>query len=329
MKPTEGLSRYTETVADSLAAMIERELTDPTTFSHEGYLNPSDPNMISADDRRKLVDWCYSIVDYCELSRETVASAMDLVDRFLSMPSNSVDAARVSDGALRDHSQFQLLTIAALFTSIKVHECVALSSDVFAEMCSRAYTAEEIEDMERILLSGLSWRCHSPTARQIGLSILSLILPYVDIPEETWGFLIDEMTYLTELAVRDYYFTFERTSTIALAAIFSVISDTSTEERRELGAFSRVIMECFKFDHSKHIAAARTRLRCLATVTSMLQTDNVDERSLDDESIKTFKASNISSSPTRGLDGHFWYEKDDLGHGNDVVSPSSSRSDFS
>jgi hypothetical protein len=117
---------------------------------------------------------------------------MEMVDRFLSMPSNSLDVARVSNEALRDQSKFQLLTIAALYSSIKVHERVALSSDLFAEICSRAYTAEEIEDMERILLSGLSWRCHSPTAHQIGLSILSLIMPYVDIPEVTWGFLIDE-----------------------------------------------------------------------------------------------------------------------------------------
>jgi hypothetical protein len=116
--------------------------------------------------------------------------------------------------------------------------------------------------MERILLSGLSWRCHTPTAHHIGLSILSLILPHVDIPEETWGFLVDEMKYLTELAVRDYYFSTQRTSTIALAAIFNVISDTSTKEHQEiLGAFLRVVMECFEFDHVKHIAMARTRLQ--------------------------------------------------------------------
>ena len=314
MKPTESLSRNTEDVADSLAAMIKREIT---TLNHEGYLHPSEPNMITADDRRKLVDWCYSVVDHCQLSRETVASAMDMVDRFLSMPSNSVDAARVSDEALRDQSKFQLLTIAALYSSIKVHERVALSSDLFAEICSRTYTAEEIEDMERILLSGLSWRCHSPTAHHIGLSILSLILPYVDIPEETWGFLVDEMKYLTELAVRDYYFSTQRTSTIALAAIFNVVSDTSTKEHQEiLGTFLRVVMECFEFDHVKHVAAARTRLQYLAM--PLLQADYVDEseRSLD-ESERTSMVSNISSCPTRRV-----YP---LG----IVSPRSSRRDFS
>jgi hypothetical protein len=53
MKPTESLSRNTEAVADSLAAMIKRELI---TLCSEGYINPSDSNTITADDRRKLVD---------------------------------------------------------------------------------------------------------------------------------------------------------------------------------------------------------------------------------------------------------------------------------
>jgi hypothetical protein len=262
MRPSKNLSRNTEAVADSLAAMIKRELTNYSCF--EGYLNPSDPDMITADDRMALVDWCYAIVDHCEFSREVVASAMEMVDRFLSMPSNSLDAARVSDKALRDQSKFQLLTIAALYSSIKVNEKVAISSDLFAEMCRGAYSAEEIEDMEFKLLSGISWRCHAPTAHQVGLSILSLLLPYVDIPEVTWGFLLDEMKYLTELAVRDYYFSTQRTSNVALAAIFNAIDDdtTSTKEHQQLfGAFLRVIMECFDFDHSKQIAAATTRTR--------------------------------------------------------------------
>eukprot|EP00984_Skeletonema_dohrnii_P009221 scaffold3521_cov151-Skeletonema_dohrnii-CCMP3373.AAC.3 len=285
MPPTENLSRNTEAVADSLAAMIKKELT--TYSCYDAYLNPSDPNMITADNRMKLVDWCYDIVDHFNFSRETVASAMEMTDRFLGMPSNSVDAARVSDEALVDQSKFQLLTIAALYTSIKINEKVAISSDLFAEMCSHIYTVEEIEDMERILLIGLSWRCHAPTAAQAGMSILSLLLPYADIPEVTWGFLIDEMRYLTELAVRDYYFSTQHVSTIALAAVFNVISDASTKERRELlGAYLRVIMECFDFDHPNQIAAARSRLKSLARPKTLMQEEDLDERSLDVQEAK-------------------------------------------
>eukprot|EP00984_Skeletonema_dohrnii_P002514 scaffold872_cov119-Skeletonema_dohrnii-CCMP3373.AAC.10 len=216
MQPTDSLSRDTVAVADTLAAIIKREQFATSSWHEDGYLNHSDPTMITADDGKKLVDWCYLFVDHCQLSRATVASAMDMVDQFLSITStsisNSADAGAVravSDEALRDQSKFQLLTVTALYVAIKVNERVALSSDLFVEMCSRAYTVEEIEDMERVLLSGLSWRCHAPTAHQVGLSILSLILPYVDIPEASWGFLMDEMKYLIELDVLDYYTTYK------------------------------------------------------------------------------------------------------------------------
>eukprot|EP00984_Skeletonema_dohrnii_P000008 scaffold2_cov94-Skeletonema_dohrnii-CCMP3373.AAC.2 len=263
MQPTESLSRDTVAMADTLAAMIKREQLTTSSWHEDGYLNPSDPTMITADDRKKLVEWCYHFVDHCQLSRVTVASAMEMVDRFLSTKStitsisNSADAGAVgavSDEALRDHFKLQLLTITALYVAIKVNERIAVSSDLFAEMCSRAYTAEEIEDMERVLLSGLSWRCHAPTALEIGLSILSLILPYVDIPEETWGFLMDEMKYWTELAVLDYHFSTQRTSTIALAAIYNAIGGMRSKGLQErLRAFLSVIMECFNFDRSKQV----------------------------------------------------------------------------
>src|SRR6056300_1547153 len=97
MKPTESLSSNTEAAADTLAAMIKRELT---VFSCSGYLNPSDPTMITSYDRMLLVDWCYEVIDHCEHSRETVVSAMEMVDRFLSMPSNSEEAASNVDEAL-------------------------------------------------------------------------------------------------------------------------------------------------------------------------------------------------------------------------------------
>eukprot|EP00984_Skeletonema_dohrnii_P021297 scaffold10604_cov114-Skeletonema_dohrnii-CCMP3373.AAC.1 len=44
-------------------------------------------------------------------------------------------------------------------------------------------------------------------------------MPYVDIPEEMCGFLMDEMEYWTELAVLDYSFSTQRTSIVALTAM--------------------------------------------------------------------------------------------------------------
>jgi len=309
MKPTESLSRNTEAAADTLAAMIKRELT---VFSCSGYLNPSDPTMVTSYDRMLLVDWCYDVIDHCEHSRETVASAMEMVDRFLCMPSNSDEAAGIIDEALHDQRGFQLLTITALYISIKTNEKIVLSSDLFAEMCNRAYSTKEIEDMERILLCGLSWRCHAPTAYQAGLSILSLIMPYIDIPEVTWGFLLDEMKYQTEHAVRDYYFSTQRPSTIALAAILNTVSDICTEERLEkLGNFLSVIIECFDFDHPEQVTGVRSRLQSLLVKADTLPGENhEDGDDCLDNSLRTLKASNTSSLK-RDLEGHLCRESNE------------------
>ena len=303
--PTENLPINTGALAD-FAVMIkkEKEFNMNVYSGHVGYLDPSDPTMITAGDRTKLVDWCYDFVDHFRYSRETVASAMEMVDRFLSSPTDSADAARVSDEALRDQKKLQLLTVTALYISTKINEKVAISSDQFSEICHHIYSAEEIEEAERTLLSGLSWRCYVPTAHQVGMSLISLLRPYVEeIPQVTWGFLIDEMKYLTELAVRDYYFSRERASTIALAALLNVLNNTTDRLQELLGAFLRVIVECFNFDRPMQIAAARKRLQCLVEKPEAetkadydIVCVDVDERSVDDsvKSVAKFFVSKTS-----------------------------------
>ena len=61
-------------------------------------------------------------------------------------------------------------------------------------------------------------------------------------------------------------------------------------------AFLRVIVERFDFDHPKQVAAAikRLRLLVLAELPEHLDLD-IDERSLDDDSVKACKASNTST----------------------------------
>ena len=145
---------------------------------------------------------------------------------------------------------------------------------------------------------------------------------------------MDEMKYLTELAVREYYFSTHRASTIALAAILNAISDTCTKERREvLGAYLGVITECFDFDGSEQITAARRRLHTPAMPETEEDEIIDDERSLE-ESVMTLKASNSSSSSQkrkRDPESQKWYgRRDGLGHEHErIVSPSSSLLDSS
>ena len=39
---------------------------------------------VSAEDRKQIVDWCYAIIDQFRFSKDTVAVAMNTVDRFIN-----------------------------------------------------------------------------------------------------------------------------------------------------------------------------------------------------------------------------------------------------
>jgi len=261
---TENISQTTVSVVERLSAMLQKELT--TSSRKRDYLDPSDPTIVTPDDRMLLVDWCYRIVDHCQFSRESVASAMEMADRFLSMPNNNMSAA--AHEALHDRNKFQLLIVTALYVSVKVNERVSVSSGLFAEMCKHAYTEEDFENMELTLLSGLEWRCYAPTASQVGLSILSLIMPYVNTSEATWSFLMDEMKYQTEHSIRDYYFSTQRPSTVALATLFNAMGQICSPERNEVLDFFLRIIKFFDFDQPDQVSKASKRLNCL------LQDDN-------------------------------------------------------
>lgn len=249
----ESLAKHAAASAESLYAMMHQE---QTTYKMScDYLHPptSTEPMINESDRVKIVDWCYSVVDQCKFDRETVAISMEMVDRFLSTPS------AIARDALRDRKRFQLVAITAMYVAIKTNEQMAFGSGSFAKMSRGIYSKEDIEAMERSMLDGLSWRVCAPTSIQMAHHILSLALPYVDLEETTWAFILDEVRYQTEHAVRDYYFASKRPSTVAVAAIFNTLDQVKPEERQ---AILRALLSILNegFDSPRDLFAARNRL---------------------------------------------------------------------
>ena len=72
--------------------------------------------------------------------------------------------------------------------------------------------------------------------------------------------------YQTEHAVRDYYFSTQRPSTIALAAILNAIewiTPNSYQQKNDVGAHITRIMETYEFVQESIITMCRNRLICL------------------------------------------------------------------
>ena len=195
------------TTIENLHAMMEYEIAH--SYCRD-YLSDDACNMdrdnfnthhikLTAEDRAQIVGWCYGVVDVLQLSRVNVAVAMSLADRFMSIhpnqqqPFSSSTTGTTSSGGgviprifrpqeiMYDRTMFQLLAVSALYIAIKINKKAIYSSEMFAEATHGMYTREEIEAMERAILECLSWRITTPTALEIGYTILELITHQVGV----------------------------------------------------------------------------------------------------------------------------------------------------
>ena len=171
---------------DTLYTMMEQGLT----YSCHDYLQNEDcssdqytaasSHKVTSDDRTKIVDWCYSAIDLCQLARVNVAMAMNIVDRFMSNPCqlSSIEFPPHfgCQEILYDRNMYQLLAVSALYITIKINEQVIFSAENIAALSQGIYSVENIEAMERTILYCLSWRVCAPTAFQVGCVILELMI---------------------------------------------------------------------------------------------------------------------------------------------------------
>lgn len=127
---------------------------------------------VDADDRQRLVRWCFQVMDYCKLDRTLVEIAMNFIDRYVSMVPRGWTRVR-----------YQLLAMTAVYTTVKIFAVEAMDPKLVSRKLSRgAYTVADIEHQELDLLKILKWRMNPPTATSfIGL-YLDIIVQHIALP---------------------------------------------------------------------------------------------------------------------------------------------------
>ena len=229
---------------------------------------------VTTQDRQQLADWCFAIVDACNFQRETVSIAMRLFDRFLSIPS------RASMLALHDKSELQLLLVGALYIAIKINERVAFPSEFFSSISRGGYSVQEIEETEKVILVGLSWRVNGPTTLQMAMHIMSLMNVEKLLKKEAKDRLIDEVQYQTENAARFYDLSILRPSTAALNILFRSFGQLQQEEHLEVFTELLPILREFDFERSwKKAVAAGFMRSSIARCESIVSLDKFEHES--------------------------------------------------
>jgi hypothetical protein len=228
------------------------------------YLCPSlstlddDDALVDPSDRTLIVDWMYSIVDGCWLELALVATAMGLVDRFLSRPDRRARAA------LRDRRRFQLVAVAALSLCLRADARSAAGSAVLARAHRALYSGAEVAEAEADLLRGPAAGLRAPTSLQLARRFLSLAFPgAVPLEESRYSCILGDVQFQLEYAVRDYYFTLQWPRTVAMAAILNALDEVTGLDRHVMcRVFPPFVKEHFPSPSEvTDVMAAKHRLR--------------------------------------------------------------------
>ena len=180
----------------------------------------------------------HQVVDFCKFSRETVAIAMSILDRFLS--------TQQGRSAIFDSADFQLAAMTSLYTAVKIHEPEVMSAQLVSTLSRGAHSEAEVKVMERRILQSVKWHVNPPTSLSFVRSFLDL-LPSDFLDEATKSTLYEVSKYQTELVVADYSLVIVPASTIAYASLVNALEGVCLD-RTVLGFVSSILAQAAGLD---------------------------------------------------------------------------------
>jgi hypothetical protein len=209
-------TRSEEIVVDRLLAMKEQETK---RYIRTDYLKTAALCEVTVDAwcRFKMVQWCYSVVDFAHFSRETVSMSMSYLDRFLG--SNSPRSQQV----IQDRKVYQLAAMTCLYLAIKIFEPRMIETRLLSDLSRGCYSPEDIKKMEIDIIFDLKWHLNDPSPLSYLMNCLALI-PFEHGAEINRVMILDLARYQIELSVLDYKLMTQSASNIAIAALTSSIA---------------------------------------------------------------------------------------------------------
>ncbi|CAB9507272.1 diatom-specific cyclin [Seminavis robusta] len=166
---------------------------------------------VGVESRGRMLNFFYDLLGKIGSSRETAEIAVSYLDRFLATPG-------LGNQALCNKKLFQLVSTTCLYTAVKVHEVQAMTPKLMADLSHGVFTAEEVEEMEMILVQALKWRLNPPTSLAFVRQFLDLV-PAKAMTREMKRTAYDLARHQTELAHEDPRLFCEKKSLVAYMAV--------------------------------------------------------------------------------------------------------------
>mmetsp|Transcript_2386 Transcript_2386/g.4407 ORF Transcript_2386/g.4407 Transcript_2386/m.4407 type:complete len:309 (+) Transcript_2386:107-1033(+) len=221
------MNAATEQTLETIQAMRRQEessygvsdyLSQLPQMTHQPQ-NPLD-TPVDASCRFVMAKWCNEIADFCNYKRETVAIALNCLDRFMSTPSGQQ--------ILMDRNLYQLSAMTALYSSVKIHEQEAMDPNLVSSLSRGVHTAEAVEAMEARMLFAIQFRVNPPTAMSFVRSMMDLVPDHIVGPCERET-IMEVTRFQVEMAVNEYEFCGVQPSSVAFACLLNAIESLSED----------------------------------------------------------------------------------------------------
>lgn len=155
--------------------------------------------------REKIVEWCFQVVDHCDMDRDLVFIAMSFFDRYLSRYSV-------------DETLTQLVAMTCLYLAVKIHSSKKISIISIVSLSRGFFRLDQVVKMEMCIMKSLNWYLNPPTPSTF-VDILYPLMEELVGGDDSASEIKDLAKYLLELSVCDSYFINKNPSLIAHAAI--------------------------------------------------------------------------------------------------------------
>ncbi|KAL7493776.1 hypothetical protein ACHAWT_004264 [Skeletonema menzelii] len=212
---------HKEEILNQLHAICAKD--DQATRFHRDYFTEE----VNEDCRRKMVDWCFIVVDTFNLSRESVWRAMDILDRYL------MSKKGMSMRVLENKQTFQLASTVCLYMAVKVHEDVEMTINFLVKLCRSFYTASEFISMEHDILFALQWSVCQTTP--LDFVRQCLLLQSDSFDPKTIDCILEIAQKQIDLATLDVYFASCKKASVGIASLGAALveSDVTPAEQEE------------------------------------------------------------------------------------------------
>jgi len=187
-----------------------------------------DSEPVDESCRSVMGKWCNDIADFCNYKRETVAIAMNCLDRFMSTPKGQQEI-------LLDRNLYQLAAMTALYSSVKIHEPEVMDPNLVSRLSQGVHTTAAVEAMEVTMLNAIQWRVNVPTAMSFTRLIINDLIPDHLLSACEKETIIDLTRIQLELTVMEYDFATVNGSSIAFACMLNAFESCSYSNSDDKG----------------------------------------------------------------------------------------------